>query len=101
MAQKLAASSQACWTALCKSLEDCEKLFAIEWGQMEGVHDVDKDEQSKNKDVKEDIIRRHEQEGGGGFSVMTQSAAATTTKKIVQRSLASREAMAAMDPALN
>ena len=27
------------WKVLCKALEDCEKFFSNDWGEMDGVHD--------------------------------------------------------------
>ena len=52
------------------SLQDCEKLFAIEWGQMADVHEqADKDAQA-GVSKKEDVVRRHEQEGADGVAIM-------------------------------
>ena len=52
------------------SLEDCEKLFAIEWGQMADLHEqADKDAQT-GVSKKEDVVRRHEQEGIDGVATM-------------------------------
>lgn len=65
------------WTALKKSLEDCEKLFQIEWGAMEGVHDPNKEAPKDNF-----TVRRHENEESdkSALEVMSSQGAASTTK---------------------
>ena len=49
---------QPYWTALYKSLEDCEKLFNIEWGEMEGIPPKKED-----PNIKADVVRMHEVSG--------------------------------------
>ena len=77
-----------------KALEDCEKIFSIEWGQMTELHDPNRAPLERVITVKE-----HAQEGSEQ-GAMFQTAASTTTRKIVENSLASRKKMAGFDPAL-
>ena len=88
---------QPYWTALYKSLEDCEKLFSIEWGQMEGIP-----AKKEDPNAKPDVIRKHEPQGVDvdKVGVMTSKGAASTTKQIVENSVASRQKLLGFDNVL-
>ena len=81
-----------------KSLEDCEKLFSIEWGKMEGIP-----EKQEDPFAKPDVIRKHEPQGVDvdRVGLMTSKGAASTTKQIVENSVASRQKLMGFDSVLN
>lgn len=91
---KLQSKCKNDWNVLIMALEDCEKIFAVEWGQMTELHDPNRPPAERKFTVKE-----HAQEGVEQ-NLMMSTAASTTTKKIVENSIASRKKMAQFDSVL-
>ena len=81
------------WKVLVEQKENCERILAVEWGEVPDVVVIP-------NDTSKDVYRRHEADKSTDFRLLESDGAASTTKKIVNNSIASRKKMAGFDNVL-
>lgn len=83
------------WNYNKQSYLQTEKVFEIEWGQMDDFHEANSKREPRKEDYK--VVRHEQGESKGQINLLTDKGAASSTKTIIKRSIDARLKMAGLD----